>query len=161
VAEFFDRLNDDLVAFIDAQPVFFVATAVAGEPINLSPKGMDTLRVLDDRRVAYLDVKGSGNQTATHIGSDGRLTMLLCSFDRRPMILRLYGTGRVVGPSDAQWAELRPAFPEQPGVRHIICLDIESVQTSCGYAVPLMQLVGERDTLRKYHLAREHRAETA
>jgi hypothetical protein len=108
---------------------------------------MDTFRVFSPTSVGYLDLTGSGNETATHVTHDGRLTVMMCSFDAKPLILRMYGRGAVVGQADARWPELIRHFDPQPGQRQIILLDIESVQTSCGFAVPRMELVGERQTL--------------
>lgn len=149
MARFFDCLDEPLRRFIEAQPIFFVASATADSRINLSPKGLkDTLAVLDPRRVAYLDLTGSGNETAAHLHHDGRLTLMVCSFDANPRILRLYGRGHVVRPGDPRFAALRLRFAtDHPGERQIVVLDIESVQTSCGFAVPRMDLVAERDTL--------------
>jgi len=149
--EVFDRLSDELTAFIAAQPLFFVATApLSGGHINLSPKGLDTLRVLDPRTVAYLDLTGSGNETSAHTAENGRLTMMLCSFDAKAMILRLYGRGRTVLPTDAEYETLRSRFGDYPGERQILVLDIERVQTSCGYAVPRMENPRQRDTLVRW-----------
>lgn len=150
MADFYDQLSAEQIAFVEAQPVFFVATAAPGARINLSPKGMDTLRVLDPNTVAYLDLTGSGNETAAHLTADGRLTMMLCSFDRRPLILRLYGTGEVIQLSSPEGRALSERFPDEPGARQIIRLHIESLQTSCGFAVPLMESPTERGTLRRW-----------
>jgi len=150
MARFYPALEERHRDFIAAQKLFFTATAPADGRINLSPKGMDSLRVLDSRRVAYLDLTGSGNETAAHLMKDGRLTLMFCSFDAEPLILRLYGHGQVVRRQDAAWAELRRHFPALPGERQLIVLDIDSVQTSCGYAVPLFGYRGERDTLARW-----------
>lgn len=150
MARFYPALEDRHRDFIAAQKLFFTATAPADGRINLSPKGMDSLRVLDPGRVAYLDLTGSGNETAAHLRHDGRMTVMFCSFDAEPLILRLYGRGRVVRRQDAAWAELRRHFPALPGERQLIVLDIDSVQTSCGYAVPLFDYRGERDTLARW-----------
>ena len=150
--EVFDRISDDLAAFIVAQPLFFVATApLEGGHVNLSPKGLDTLRVIDPTTVAYLDLTGSGNETSAHMAENGRLTIMLCSFDSKAMILRLYGRGRTVLPTHAEFSALRPHFADLPGERQIIVLDVERVQTSCGYAVPLFDYRGDRETLQRYH----------
>jgi hypothetical protein len=133
-----------------AQKIFFTATGTADSRLNLSPKGMDCLRVLSDNRVAYLDLTGSGNETAAHLKYDGRMTLMWCSFDTDPLILRLYGRGRTVRRQDAEWAALRHHFASLPGERQLIVLDIESVQTSCGYAVPMYAYRGERDTLARW-----------
>lgn len=147
MANFFDRLSPELSQWLSAQPVFFVASTHAQGRINLSPKGGDSLRCLDERRVAYLDLTGSGNETAAHIQHDGRLTLMACSFDRSPRILRLYGRGEVVRPDDAQWASLAADFPDYTGSRQIIVLHIESAQTSCGYGVPMATEMQPRQTL--------------
>lgn len=136
--------------FIAAQKIFFTATGTGDSRLNVSPKGMDSLRVLSDTRVAYLDLTGSGNETAAHLRHDGRMTIMWCSFDADPLILRLYGRGRAVHRQDAEWAELRHLFPDLPGERQMIVLDIESVQTSCGYAVPMYGYQGERDTMARW-----------
>lgn len=151
MASFTDRVDDELAAVLTAQPVFFVATAPPEGRINCSPKGMDTLRVLDDRRVAYLDLTGSGNETAAHLLADGRVTLMVCRFDRTADIVRVYGRGRVVARDSAEWDELVDHWDEVlPGARQLIVVDVDSVQSSCGYAVPVMALVEERQTLRRW-----------
>jgi Pyridoxamine 5'-phosphate oxidase len=150
MARFYPALEEKHRAFIAAQRMFFTATGTADSRFNLSPKGMDSLRVLSDARVAYLDLTGSGNETAAHLAHDGRMTLMWCSFDDDPLILRLYGRGRVVRRQDPEWGELRRHFPTLPGERQIIVLDVESVQTSCGYAVPRYTYAGERDTLARW-----------
>ncbi len=150
MARFYPELDARHRAFIAAQKLFFTATGTANSRLNLSPKGMDSLRVLSDNRVAYLDLTGSGNETAAHLRHDGRMTLMWCSFDADPLILRLYGRGHAVRRQDAAWSELRRHFPALPGERQIIVLDIESVQTSCGYAVPMYACQGERDTLARW-----------
>ena len=158
MSEFFEALNDDHIAFIGKQPVFFVATAAADTRINLSPKGMDTFRVLGPGRVAYLDFGGSGNETNAHLAADGRITIMFCAFDRPALIFRIYGRGRAVLPQDADWGALAAHFTIERGVRQIFEIAVESVQTSCGWAVPFMTFDRERDTLRKYY-ANESAAE--
>lgn len=150
MARFYPALEDKHRTFIAAQKIFFTATGTANSHLNLSPKGMDSLRVLSDTCVAYLDLTGSGNETAAHLKHDGRMTLMWCSFDTAPLILRLYGRGRAVRRQDAEWGELRRHFPTLPGERQFIVLDIESVQTSCGYAVPKYGYQGERDTLARW-----------
>ena len=152
MAKFFPRLDDALRDFIAEQKVFFTATAPAEGRINLSPKGMDTLRCIDERTIAYLDLTGSGNETAAHLAADGRMTIMMCSFSESPLILRLYGHGRVVRPGDAEWDALRPHFPTVPGERQIIVLELESGQTSCGFAVPVFELKEERQMLVEWTL---------
>ena len=159
MAKLYDCITDDLAAFIQAQPLFFVATAplAADGHVNLSPKGLDCLRILSPQRVAYLDLTGSGNETSAHLLENGRITFMFCAFSGPPNILRLYGQGRTVLPGTAEWGELRPLFPEHLGVRQIIAAEISRVQTSCGYAVPLMDYVKPRDTLTRWAAAKgEH-----
>ena len=150
MARFYPALEDRHREFIAAQKLFFTATGTPRSRLNLSPKGMDSLRVIDPQRVAYLDLTGSGNETAAHLKHDGRMTLMWCSFDADPLILRLYGRGRTVRRQDAEWRELRGHFPDLAGERQIILLEIESVQTSCGYAVPRYTYDGERDTLARW-----------
>jgi hypothetical protein len=145
---FFTEIAPALRHFIEEQPIFFVATAPSeGGRVNLSPKGMDTFRVLSPTRVAYLDLTGSGNETAAHLLDNGRVTLMFCSFGAKPMILRLYGSGVAVQPGSAEFAELAPLFPTIEGTRQIFVIEVASGQTSCGYAVPKMELVAERQTL--------------
>ncbi len=151
MAEFFDILSDQHIAFVARQPVFFVATAAADARINLSPKGMDSFRVLSPNRVAYLDVQGSGNETNAHLIADGRITIMFCAFDNPALIFRIYGRGRPVLPQDADWAEFAAPFTLLPGTRQIFVIDIDQVQTSCGWGVPHMTFDRERETLSKYH----------
>lgn len=150
MAKQFDRIAPAHRRFIDAQHVFFVASAAPDARVNVSPKGLDALRVIDDRTVCYLDCTGSGNETAAHLLADGRLTIMLCAFAGPPTILRLYGHGVALRRgSDAYATLLESAFAgrETPGARQIVRLDVDLVQTSCGYAVPLHDYLGERDTL--------------
>jgi hypothetical protein len=149
--KFFDTINDSHREFIARQPVFFVATAAAGARINLSPKGMDAFRVLDGNRVGYLDVGGSGNETQAHLNADGRVTIMFCAFDQPALILRIYGHGRAILPQDMRWNELAAHFTIQPGTRQIFEFDVDSLQESCGWGVPVMSLDHERQTLKKYH----------
>ena len=151
MADFFDALGEDHVAMIARQPVFFVATAAEGARVNLSPKGYDCFRVLSPRRVAYLDVGGSGNETNAHLLADGRITLMFCNFRQPATILRIYGQGEPVVPWDRNWEELAPHFTLLPGTRQIFDIAVESVQTSCGWGVPIMTLEKERATLLKYH----------
>ncbi len=151
--EFFSQLTESQHTFIAKQPVFFVATAAADARINLSPKGMDSLRILSPTQIGYLDVGGSGNETHAHLGADGRITIMMCAFDRPALILRIYGHGRAVLPQDDEWAALHPHFTILPGTRQIFVIDIESIQESCGWGVPFMTFDRERQTLSKYHAA--------
>ena len=151
MADFFDALTDDHTAMIARQPVFFVATAADDARINLSPKGYDAFRVLSPTQVAYLDLGGSGNETHAHLTADGRITVMFCNFEQPALILRIYGQGRPVLPQDAEWDGLAEHFTLLPGTRQVFVIDIESVQTSCGWGVPLMQVDAERKTLLKAH----------
>lgn len=144
---FLDRLNDNFSRFIDEQPVFFVATAPRQGRVNVSPKGLDTFRRFDDQTVMYLDLTGSGNETAAHIEDNGRLTIMFCSFTDKPLILRLYGRGEVVHRRHDRWQELYAQFEPHPSARQIIVLRIDQVQTSCGHGVPQCEFKSERPTL--------------
>ncbi|MBC8161912.1 MAG: pyridoxamine 5'-phosphate oxidase family protein [Roseiflexaceae bacterium] len=167
MAKIHAQITEELAAFIAAQPLFFVASAPldAAGHVNLSPKGHDCLRVLNPHRVAYLDLTGSGNETSAHLAENGRVTLMFCAFSGPPSILRLYGQGRTVIAGDPAWAGLRPLFPDHPGARQIISVDVTRVQTACGFAVPLMEFAGQRDTLlnwaenRGEDKLREYRAE--
>ena len=151
MSEFSQTLSDKHVAFIARQPVFFVATAAEDARINLSPKGYDAFRVLGPDRVGYLDLGGSGNETHAHLIADGRITIMFCGFDRPALILRIYGRGRPVLPQDADWDEIAQHFTILPGTRQIFDIAIDSVQTSCGWGVPVMEFERERETLKKAH----------
>jgi hypothetical protein len=150
MAQFFPALTPEQHQFIVRQQMFFTASAAATGRVNLSPKGMDTFRVLSDSEVAYLDLTGSGNETAAHLRDNGRITLMFCAFQDKPLILRLYGTGEAIRPRDPAWAELIGHFHQLPGQRQIIRVKIESVQTSCGFAVPLYVFEGHRDLLTKW-----------
>lgn len=143
----YPAIDERLMAFIARQKLFFVATAAPGAHINLSPKGLDTLRVLGPNRVVWLNLTGSGNETAAHLREDGRITLMFCAFAGEPLILRLYGTARAVHEGDEAWPELVGRFPPLPGARQVIDVSVERVQTSCGFGVPLFDFVGERDLL--------------
>ena len=139
--------------FIEHQHVFFAGSSAPDARINLSPKGLDALRVLGPNAVVYLDRTGSGNETAAHLLADGRLTLMFCAFDGPPLILRLYGSGRVIKRGGAEYARLLAAEYggiEPPGARQIVALDVELVQTSCGYGVPHFDYVGERPSLSNW-----------
>ncbi|HEV2855291.1 MAG TPA: pyridoxamine 5'-phosphate oxidase family protein [Thermoanaerobaculia bacterium] len=147
-----DAISPELASFIEEQPLFFVGTAplASSGHVNLSPKGLDTFRILSPARVAYLDLTGSGNETAAHLQENGRITFMFCSFGKNPRILRLYGRGRVVLPDAADWPEWAERFPSLPGARQIVVGEVEMVQTSCGFGVPLMDLVEPRETLTRW-----------
>jgi hypothetical protein len=151
MAEFFDQLTPEHESMIARQSVFFVATAAGAGRINLSPKGYDSFRVLGPQRVAWLDLAGSGNETHAHLTADGRVTVMMCNFQQPAVILRIYGRGRAVLPMDADWSGLSAHFSLLPGTRQIFDVEVESVQTSCGWGVPIMTLERERETLKQYH----------
>lgn len=136
MAKFFTELDDKLTGFIHQQHLFFTATAPVEGRINLSPKGMDTFRVFDNQTVGYLDLTGSGNETAAHLLENPRMTIMFCSFGEQPLILRLYGTARMVRSADADWADWLAHFDALPSLRQIVLLSVQSVQTSCGFGVP-------------------------
>lgn len=139
-----DHISKRIQQFISAQKIFFVATATDKSRINLSPKGMDSFRVINEKRVLWLNLTGSGNETAAHLGVDGRITIMFCAFEGAPMILRLYGKGKVINPNDEQWSSVVGLFPKQAGTRQIIDIDIEMVQTSCGMSIPYFDFKEER-----------------
>jgi hypothetical protein len=146
----FPELSDEHIAFIRAQKLFFIGTATADSRVNVSPKSMDSLRVLNGRQVAWLNVTGSGNESAAHVQIDPRMTIMFCAFEGAPLIMRLYGQARVLHPRDAEWDELIALFPPLPGARQIFVLDIDLVQTSCGAGVPLFDYAGDRETLNEW-----------
>jgi hypothetical protein len=153
MAEQFAQIEPKHRAFILRQHLFFVATAAAGGRVNLSPKGLDGLRVLDANTVVYRDHTGSGNETAAHLRDNGRLTLMLCAFEGPPRILRLYGRGRVLARGTPDYARLlASAFDgaEPTGTRQLVLLEVDLVQTSCGFGVPLYDYRGERSALIKW-----------
>ena len=151
----FDTLQPKQITFIAAQKVFFVATApLPGGHVNLSPKGMDSLRVLSPTCILWLNLTGSGNETAPQLAHDPRMTLMWMSFDLRPMILRAYGTARAVHHGDADWDALSVQLPAEPGARQVIEMQVDLVQTSCGYAVPLAEPPRARTVLRDWALAK-------
>lgn len=149
MGDFFSELNSEHIEFIRKQHLFFVATSASSGRINISPKGVESLECFDNNTIAYLDRTGRGNETAAHLLSDGRLTIMLCSFDEQPLVLRCYGQGRVIFRDDVEWAGFVSYFKPTGWARQIIVLNIESVQTSCGYGVPLFEFKSERDVYKK------------
>lgn len=147
MAKQYDTLSESLQAFIAEQKVFFVGTAAADGRVNISPKGMDTFCVLSNNRVIWLNLTGSGNETAAHVQQQPRMTVMFCAFEGAPLILRLYGRARVVHQNDTQWPALIAHFNALPGTRQIFDLAIELVQTSCGMGVPYLDYAGERPML--------------
>ncbi len=152
----YESIDERLAAFIDRQPMFFVATAPSGTGghVNCSPKSNDgDLVVLAEREVAYRDLTGSGVETIAHLRDNGRIVIMLCAFEGPPRIVRLHGRGEAIVPSDPRFAALAARFPEHGGTRAFIRLDVDRISDSCGYGVPLMTFVGHRENL-------DHWAET-
>ena len=150
MAKQFPVISDDHRAFIEGQHVFFTATAAASGRVNARPNGRGSLRVVGPDRIVWGHVPGSGNETAGHLRLDPRMTLMWCSFDARPIILRTYGEARTIAPGDAEWDALNALFPEDLGARQVFDLAVDLVQSSCGYAVPLMDNPRERTVLRDW-----------
>ncbi len=152
MGKFFDSILPAHEAFIRKQKIFFTGSAPKGGEghVNISPKGLDSFRVLSSFRVAYMDIVGSGNETSAHLLENGRITLMFCAFDGPPNILRLYGKGYTVLPGDPEWNDLAPLFELRLATRQIIVADIDKVQTSCGFSVPLYEYTGERDHADKW-----------
>ncbi len=146
------EIDDRIRNWIERQQVFFVATApLAGDGlVNCSPKGLDSLRVLGPRRMAYADTGGSGIETVAHLKENGRIVIMLCAFDGPPKIFRFYGRGRSIEPAQADFDELLPLFPGMPTIRNFIVIDIERIRDACGYGVPLYEFQQERDSLENW-----------
>ena len=141
--------DDSIRKFIESQPLFFVGSAPldATGHVNVSPKGLDTLRILSPSTIAYLDLTGSGIETVSHVRENGRIVLMFCAFQGPPRILRVHGTGRVIEHNVPEFAELAPHFLEQEGARAIIIVEATRISDSCGYAVPLLEYKGERSQL--------------
>jgi hypothetical protein len=150
MAKQFDRIEDDHRRFIEAQHLFFVGTAAEDGRVNVSPKGMDSLRVAGPNRIYWRNLTGSGNETAGHLLRVNRMTLMWCGFEKRPLILRAYGTARTLHARDPEFADLNAAFPPSLGARQIYDMQVDMVQTSCGYAVPFYDFAGPRDTLETW-----------
>ncbi|WP_216323895.1 pyridoxamine 5'-phosphate oxidase family protein [Deinococcus aestuarii] len=149
MAKQFDRILPEHAQFIARQHVFFTGSAAPEGRVNISPRGLDTLRVLDDHTVAYLDLTGSGNETAAHLRLSPRLTLMFCAFEGPPLILRLYGTGRTLALGTPEFEARAPAFTLLPGTRQITELRVDLVQTSCGFGVPLLDFREDRTALTR------------
>jgi hypothetical protein len=145
-----DKLSPHHIEFIEKQKVFFVATAPDEGFINLSPKGMDSFRVINEKTVVWLNLTGSGNETAAHLLDNTRMTIMMCAFEGPPMILRLYGQARSIHSYDEDWDNYTGMFPNHLGTRQFHVLDLEKVMTSCGFGVPIMEFKNEREELRKW-----------
>jgi len=143
----FSSLSDNLITFIEKQKIFFVGTGTADSRINISPKGMDSLRITGKNTVIWLNVTGSGNETSAHVQVYPRMTIMFMAFEGKPLILRLYGNANVIHKNDSEWDNFYSLFKPTVGARQIFEFTIDLVQTSCGMAVPLLDFVGERDLL--------------
>jgi len=150
MAQFYQEISENHRQFIAEQKIFFIGTATSDSRVNVSPKGMDSLRVLDNHRVAWLNLTGSGNETSAHVQQNPRMTIMFCSFEGAPLILRLYGQARVVHHNDPEWEALYSLFEPIPGARQIFDLRVDMVQTSCGFAVPTYTYAGERNLLTEW-----------
>ncbi len=150
MGKFYQKITNRLKKFIENQKMFFVATAPKEGRISLSPKGMDTFRVLDENTVAWLSVTGSGNETSAHILENKRITIMFCAFEGAPNILRLYGTAEEIIESDAQWNTYIGLFPALPAMRQIFIVKVSSIQTSCGMSIPYYDYKGERNDLNEW-----------
>ena len=150
MGQLFEALLPRHVTFIEGQKIFFVGTAAAKGSVNLSPKGGDSLRVLDAHTLAWLNLTGSGNESAAQVLQQPRMTVMFCAFDEPPLILRVYGTARVIHPRDPAWPGLRAHFPDHPGARQVFDLSIGEVQTSCGFGVPWLDTPRDRPTLNQW-----------
>lgn len=150
MAQQYGEISDRLAEFIAAQHVFFVATAAREGQVNVSPKGLDALRVVGPNRVVWLNGTGSGNETAAHLLDVNRMTLMFCSFGRKPLILRLYGTATEIQPDQPEWDECIGLFPPMLGARQIFDMRVSLVQTSCGYGVPFMEYVDDRPLMAQW-----------
>ncbi len=150
MAKFYESINKRVKEFIEQQKMFFVATAPKEGRINLSPKGMDTFKILDDKKVAWLSVTGSGNETSAHLLENGRITIMFCAFNGAPNIVRIYGSAIEVLPGDEEWSQYISLFPELPGTRQIFLVNVETIQTSCGMSLPYYEYQGEREQLNDW-----------
>lgn len=150
MAKQFDRIEEDHSRFIAEQHMFFVGSAAPEGRVNISPKGMDSLRVLGPHRIVWMNLTGSGNETAGHLLEANRMTLMWCSFTTRPLILRAFGTAKTLHTGDAGWDELAALFPPHRSARQIYDVSVDLVQTSCGYAVPFMDYREERPTMQTW-----------
>ncbi|AIE87755.1 pyridoxamine 5'-phosphate oxidase family protein [Fimbriimonas ginsengisoli] len=151
-----DFIDDDLATWLGEQHLFFVATAPTSLEghVNCSPKGGDTFRVLGPMEVAYMDLTGSGAETAAHLRDNGRIVLMFCAFEGKPNVARLHGRGEVIIEGDPHFEELVALFPRKPGVRSVVRVQVTRVSTSCGFAVPLMDFKDDRDTLDRFALSK-------
>jgi hypothetical protein len=147
MGKLFSELDNADIKFISEQKMFFVATTPNGGKINLSPKGIDSFRVINNNRVVWLNLTGSGNETAAHLLENNNITVMFCAFEGKPNILRLYGKGKSIYSTDESWPEFIKLFPSLPGTRQLIDIAIDFVQNSCGMGVPVLQFQNERKEL--------------
>ena len=147
-----EAISHELAAWIGTQPMFFVGTAplAQGGHVNISPKGLDTLRILGPRRVAYLDLTGSGAETIAHVRENGRIVLMFCAFSGPPKIVRFHGNGTVVTPGSEAWARLSAQFPDYPGARAVVDVAVTRIGDSCGYGVPTFENPKQRGTLQRW-----------
>ncbi|WP_090222349.1 pyridoxamine 5'-phosphate oxidase family protein [Lutibacter maritimus] len=145
-----EKITSELSEFIKKQKIFFVGTAAEQGRVNISPKGIDTFRVLGENKIVWLNLTGSGNETAAHLIKNNRMTIMFCGFEEKPLILRLYGVANIFHKRDKKFKEYLNYFPKFSGSRQIIEMDIDLVQTSCGFAVPFMDFKEERTTLNSW-----------
>jgi hypothetical protein len=150
MAKKLDCITPDLKTFIEEQKIFFVGTAAEEGRVNVSPKGTDSFRVIGENKVVWLNLTGSGNETAAHLLKNSRMTIMFCSFEGKPLILRLYGQAKIYHKRDQEFEMYSGLFPENMGARQIIEMDVDLVQTSCGFAVPYMDFKEERTTLNAW-----------
>jgi hypothetical protein len=152
VAKTFSGIDDSIRQFIEAQPVFFVGSAPLdpGGHVNVSPKGLDSLRILGPRTIAYLDLTGSGIETVSHLKENGRIVLMFCAFQGPPKILRVHGRGRAIEPGQAEFASLGSQFPEFEGKRAVILIEVTRISDSCGFGVPLLKFAGQRSQLKAW-----------
>ncbi len=146
----FSSISEEQRVFIEQQAIFFVGTAAEEGRVNISPKGRESLKVLDANRIVWRNLTGSGNETASHLISANRITLMWCAFEGKPLILRCYGTAKVFHVTDKEFNELNSLFPQDNGARQLFDIQVDLVQTSCGFAVPLMKFESERDILKNW-----------
>jgi len=147
MSEKFPELSPPLISFIEKQHIFFVGTARSTGTVNVSPKGMDSLKIINPNKLIWLNYTGSGNEPAAHILENPRMTIMFCSFELKPLILRVYGQAQAIHPRDESWQEYLNLFPEKSGARQFFSMDIDLVQTSCGFAVPFYEFKDDRNAL--------------
>ncbi|RLV58700.1 pyridoxamine 5'-phosphate oxidase family protein [Parashewanella curva] len=151
MGKIFESITTHQQDFILKQKMFFVATAANEGTVNLSPKGLDAFRIINEHQVAWLNLTGSGNETSAHVQQNPRMTIMFCAFEGSPLILRLYGKARVLHQGDSDWKMYQALFPTFTGTRQVFVLDIDKTQSSCGMGVPLYDFVEQRQQLVQSH----------